>query len=99
MAEMRETAEELISDIMAELRLTLRKLESPSQRRIQRSYGAQFKYLKGETVDPDDKQYVEQEDRNRLICSYIMLSRGLYFFVIGIMSRLSMMQSEQLRIN
>jgi len=35
---------------MAELRLTLRKLDMPSQRRIKRSYGAPYEYLLGEPV-------------------------------------------------
>jgi len=60
-ADMRKQADELISDIMAELRLTLRKLDMPSQRRVQRSYGAKFKYLKGEDVDSDDTDPVIEE--------------------------------------
>jgi hypothetical protein len=58
---MRAQADELIADIMAELRLTLRKLDQLSQRRIQRSYGARFKYLQGEPVDPDDNEPVIDE--------------------------------------
>ena len=46
---------------MAELRLTLRKLETPSQRRIMRSYGARFKYLQGEPVDTDDNDPITEE--------------------------------------
>ena len=61
MADMRKEADELIADVMAELRLTLRKLDMPSQRRIQRSYGAQFKYLKGEEVDPGDNEPIIDE--------------------------------------
>jgi hypothetical protein len=55
-ADMRAQANELIQDIIAELRMTLRKLDRPSKRRIMRSYGARFQYLKGETVDPDDEE-------------------------------------------
>ena len=60
-ADMRQKADELIGDIMAELRLTLRKLDYPSQRRIMRSYGARFKYLQGEEVDQDDNEPVTDE--------------------------------------
>ncbi len=60
-ADMRAQADELIGDVMAELRLTLRKLDQSSQRRIMRSYGAKFKYLKGETVDPDDNDPITNE--------------------------------------
>lgn len=60
-ADMRKEAENLIADVMAELRLTLRKMDMPSQRRIQRSYGAKFKYLKGEEVDPDDPDPIIDE--------------------------------------
>ena len=60
-ADMRREADELIADTMAELRLTLRKLDMPSQRRVMRSYGAQFKYLKGETVDTDDNEPIVDE--------------------------------------
>ena len=58
---MRKKADELIDDIMAELRFSLRKLETPSQRRIMRSYGARYKYLKGEKVDPDDNEPIVDE--------------------------------------
>jgi hypothetical protein len=64
-AEMRAKADELIGDIMAELRLTLRKLDQPSQRRIQRSYGAKFKYLKGESVDPDDNDPIVDDTQEQ----------------------------------
>ena len=60
-ADMRKQADELISDVMSELRLTLRKLDMPSQRRIMRSYGAQFKYLQGEEVDPEDEAPIIDE--------------------------------------
>ena len=60
-ADMRKKADELIDDIMAELRFSLRKLETPSQRRIMRSYGARYKYLKGEKVDPDDNEPIVDE--------------------------------------
>ena len=60
MASARKEADELIGDIMAELRLTLRKMDNPSQRRVQRSYGARFKYLSGEPVDTDDTEPITE---------------------------------------
>ena len=60
-AGMRKQADELIADIMAELRLTLRKMDAPSQRRVMRSYGARFSYLKGEQVDEDDTEPVVEQ--------------------------------------
>ncbi|MBS3771966.1 MAG: hypothetical protein V5A59_14195 [Bacteroidales bacterium] len=47
----RPRAIELIDDIMADLRHSLRKMDGPSQRRIMRSYGATFKYYNGEPED------------------------------------------------
>lgn len=60
MADARRQADELIGDIMAELRLTLRKMDSPSQRRVMRSYGARFMYAAGEPVDEGDEHPVVQ---------------------------------------
>jgi len=54
MAALRPQAAELIAEVMAELRFNLRKKDAPSQRRIMRSYGAHFSYLKGEPPDPDN---------------------------------------------
>ncbi len=48
---LRPQAEDIIDDVMAELRFNLRKLDDPSRRRIMRTYGAEFKYLKGEPGD------------------------------------------------
>jgi hypothetical protein len=45
-------AESLIVDVMDELRFNTRKLSFPSQRRIQRTYGARFRLLRDER--PDD---------------------------------------------
>ena len=53
-AALRAQADELISDMMAETRYLLRKKDAASQRRIQRTYGATFAYLKGEPIDADD---------------------------------------------
>ena len=44
----------MISDVMAELRFNLRKKDGSSQRRIMRTYGANFHYLKGEPVDEEN---------------------------------------------
>jgi hypothetical protein len=44
-------AEELINDVMAELRFYLRKMDDSSQRRIMRSYGATFRFMKDEPED------------------------------------------------
>ncbi len=51
---LRAQADELISDVMAELRFNLRKRDTPSRRRIIRTYGATYSYLVGESVDADD---------------------------------------------
>ncbi|HUT78521.1 MAG TPA: AAA family ATPase [Polyangia bacterium] len=44
----------LENDVMAELRFRLRKLEAASQRRVMRTYGARYTYLKGEPADADE---------------------------------------------
>jgi len=44
----------LVDDVMAELRFHLRKLEASSQRRVMRTYGARYDYLKGEPADADE---------------------------------------------
>ena len=54
LADMRVEADALIVDIVDELRFRLRKLDAASQRRIMRTYGVTFRYLPGETPDPDD---------------------------------------------
>jgi len=53
-AALRAQADELISEMMAETRYLLRKKDAAGQRRIQRTYGATFTYLKGEPIDADD---------------------------------------------
>ncbi|MCA9874771.1 MAG: hypothetical protein KC441_13970 [Anaerolineales bacterium] len=50
----RAQADRLITDVMAELRFMLRRLDAPSQRRIMRTYGASFAYLRDESPDADD---------------------------------------------
>ena len=50
-ATLRPRADELILEVMDALRYTLRKKSAPSQRRIMRSYGATYTYLKGETIE------------------------------------------------
>jgi len=60
-AVLRPQVDELIADVIAELRFTLRKKDAPSQRRMMRTYGARFRYLAGEPVDPDDVVEGEEE--------------------------------------
>ncbi len=52
-AELREQADDLIDDIAAELRFNLRKKDPASRRRIMRTYGVKYRYLKGELVEAD----------------------------------------------
>lgn len=52
LSSMRIAADDLINDIMADLRHSLRKLDGPSQRRIMMTYGAKYKFLPGEP--PED---------------------------------------------
>ena len=52
-AALRVTVDEMIQEIMAQLRFSLRKKDEASQRRIMRSYGAKFTYAEGETPDED----------------------------------------------
>ena len=53
-AALRGQADELIAEVMDELRFNLRRKDAPSQRRVMRTYGANFSYLKGEPRDADD---------------------------------------------
>jgi len=53
-AALRLQADELLAEVMEQLRYNLRKRDAPSQRRIMRTYGARFRYLVGEPLDPDD---------------------------------------------
>ncbi len=55
LADLRAQADQLIADVVAELRFTLRRKDPASQRRIMRTYGAVFEYLEGEPRDPDDQ--------------------------------------------
>jgi len=50
-AALRPKADELISEIMDELRFKLRRRDASGQRRVMRSYGANFKYLPGEPIE------------------------------------------------
>ena len=50
---LREQADDLIDDIAAELRFNLRKKDPASLRRIMRTYGVKYRYLKGEPVEAD----------------------------------------------
>ncbi len=51
---LRAQANELIADVMEELRFHLRKEEASSQRRVMRTYGAHFTYNPGDPRDMDD---------------------------------------------
>ncbi len=51
--ELREQADDLIDDIAAELRFNLRKKDPASRRRIMRTYGVKYRYLKGEPVEAE----------------------------------------------
>lgn len=51
-AAQRAKADELLSDIMDDLRSSLRRFDAPTQRRIMRGYGATFTALPGEPTDP-----------------------------------------------
>ena len=52
-AALRVKVDEMIQEIMAQLRFNLRKKDEPSQRRIMRSYGAKFTYGANETPDEE----------------------------------------------
>ncbi len=53
LAEQRVEADQLIADALEDLRYQTRKLDAASQRRVLRTYGAQFRYLPGEPVDEE----------------------------------------------
>jgi hypothetical protein len=57
--DLRAKADELISDVIDDLRYFLRKKDGPSQRRIMRTYGVTFKYLRGEPEDEMPEEEVE----------------------------------------
>lgn len=52
-AQLRSRADELIADVIDQVRFNTRKLDAPLQRRLLRTYGAQFRYLPDETPDED----------------------------------------------
>ena len=47
-------ADALIQEVRDVILFNTRRLDAPSQRRILRTYGAQFRYLPDEAVDADD---------------------------------------------
>jgi hypothetical protein len=57
-----EQVDEIIEDVMAELRFNLRKMDYPSQRRIQRTYGARFRALPGEPSEGDQSEVIGTGD-------------------------------------
>jgi hypothetical protein len=56
---LRQQADDLILDIIAELRFHSRKEDAVSQRHLLRTYGASYRYQPGEVRDMDD---VEEEE-------------------------------------
>ena len=59
MENMRPRANELIKEVMAELRFNLRHFDRPSQRRIMRSYGVVFRYRQGEVEEEENEENPE----------------------------------------
>lgn len=55
-------ADLLIEDVMAELRFNTRRMDYPSQRRIQRTYGARFRPLPGEPSEGDQNEHIATGD-------------------------------------
>lgn len=62
-------ADLLIEDVMAELRFNTRRMDYPSQRRIQRTYGARFRTLPGEPSEGDRTQTIGTGDGNTTLFS------------------------------
>jgi hypothetical protein len=54
--ELRRRADELVKEVMAELRFHLRHFDRPSQRRIMRSYGVVFRYRQGEAGEEETEE-------------------------------------------
>ncbi len=52
--QLRPRADELIADVIDQVRFNTRKFDASLQRRILRQYGAQFRYLPGEVPDAED---------------------------------------------
>lgn len=59
LAALRPRADELIQEVRDVVLFATRRMDAPSQRRILRTYGAQFRYLPGEPVDVDETEPVE----------------------------------------
>ena len=58
LAAFRPQADELIQEVRDVVLFGTRRMDAPSQRRILRSYGAQFRYLPDEPVDEGDMEPV-----------------------------------------
>lgn len=58
-------ADGVIDDVMEELRFNTRKMDFPSQRRIQRTYGARFRTAQGEPSDGDRTEELGRGDGSR----------------------------------
>lgn len=59
LATFRPRADELIEEVRDVVMFGTRRMDAPSQRRILRNYGAQFRYLPDEPVDEGDTEPVE----------------------------------------
>lgn len=56
LAALRAQADSWLEEVMADLRYHIRHVDSASQRRISRTYGATYEYAQGEPRDPDDQE-------------------------------------------
>ena len=61
-ADLRPRADELIRDVRDVVQFSARKMDTASQRRILRAYGARYYYLPGEKVDEGDETAVGEGD-------------------------------------
>ncbi len=55
-AKLRPEADELIKDVIDELKFNLRKRDGSSQRRIIQSYGVEIRYTNGSVPEDDDEE-------------------------------------------
>ena len=63
----RPRADELIGDVMADLRSSLRRLDDPTQRRIMRTYGATILALPGDRSIPFRHRHPRKPTRDRCV--------------------------------
>ena len=60
-ATLRPEADRLIKEVRNYVLFSARNLDTPSQRRVLRNYGAQFEYTSGEKIDEGDETAVVEE--------------------------------------